>query len=194
MGALVWGGTLAILKRAARRPHPAVSRAQSLTSPAPTERAPSDGCRPGRNQKCDYYYRQGRRDRGSGGVALTVTDLVYEPGKASIALFSAFASDSGPAPRIYSVHEELAGRVRRAGRSRSPVMRFTFGRDMCVPRSADSGTCCASRGASIGLRWPAGRSVYMSKFVELRRPCPDELAGQRLARNSRFPDAPGRHR
>ena len=55
--------------------------------------------------------------RGSGGVALTVTDLAYEPGKASeaIALFSTFASTSGLTPALYSVHEELAQAAREEG-------------------------------------------------------------------------------
>ncbi|OFQ22963.1 hypothetical protein HMPREF2946_02950 [Actinomyces sp. HMSC062G12] len=55
--------------------------------------------------------------RGAGGVALTVTDLAYEPGKASeaIAEFSRFAAASGLTPALYSIHEELADAAREAG-------------------------------------------------------------------------------
>ena len=55
--------------------------------------------------------------RGSGGVALTVTDLAYRPGAASeaIAQFSSFASASGLTPALYSIHEELAQAAREAG-------------------------------------------------------------------------------
>ncbi len=55
--------------------------------------------------------------RGSGGVALTVTDLAYEPGKATaaIAQFASFASSAGLTPALYSVHEELAQAAREEG-------------------------------------------------------------------------------
>ena len=55
--------------------------------------------------------------RGSGGVALTVTDLAYEPGKATeaIAQFASFASSAGLTPALYSVHEELAHAAREQG-------------------------------------------------------------------------------
>ncbi len=55
--------------------------------------------------------------RGSGGVALTVADLAYAPGKASAAItqFSEFALASGLTPALYSIHEELAQAAKDAG-------------------------------------------------------------------------------
>ena len=55
--------------------------------------------------------------RGGGGVALTVSDLAYEPGHASRAItqFSDFATASGLTPALYSIHEELAQAARDEG-------------------------------------------------------------------------------
>ena len=55
--------------------------------------------------------------RGSGGVALTVTDLAYAEGTASqaIAEFSDFAVSAGLTPALYSIHEDLARAARAEG-------------------------------------------------------------------------------
>ena len=55
--------------------------------------------------------------RGAGGVALTVTDLAYEEGKASLAIaeFSSFSASAGLTPALYSIHADLADAARAQG-------------------------------------------------------------------------------
>ena len=119
---VAWVGTLAIILSAllARPRIPLSSPLESLT---PLLRAHGAGTLgwmqtwEGNQVWVSPSGEAGVAYRGSGGVALTVTDLAYEPGKASeaIALFSAFASDSGLTPALYSVHEELAQAAREEG-------------------------------------------------------------------------------
>ena len=119
---VAWIGTLAIILKAllARPRIPLSSPLESLT---PLLRAHGAGTL-GWMQTWDGNQvwvspsgEAGVAYRGSGGVALTVTDLAYEPGKASeaIAQFSSFASASGLTPALYSVHEELAQAAREEG-------------------------------------------------------------------------------
>ena len=119
---VAWVGTLAIILSAllARPRIPLSSPLESLT---PLLRAHGAGTLgwmqtwEGNQVWVSPTGEAGVAYRGSGGVALTVTDLAYEPGKASeaIAQFSAFASDSGLTPALYSVHEELAQAAREEG-------------------------------------------------------------------------------
>ena len=119
---VAWVGTLAIILSAllARPRIPLSSPLESLT---PLLRAHGAGTLgwmqtwEGNQVWVSPSGEAGVAYRGSGGVALTVTDLAYEPGKASeaIALFSTFASTSGLTPALYSVHEELAQAAREEG-------------------------------------------------------------------------------
>ena len=119
---VAWIGTLAIILSAllARPRIPMSSPLESLT---PLLRAHGAGTLgwmqtwEGNQVWVSPSGEAGGAYRGSGGVALTVTDLAYEPGKASeaIAQFSSFASTSGLTPALYSVHEELAQAAREEG-------------------------------------------------------------------------------
>ena len=119
---VAWIGTLAIILKAllARPRIPLSSPLESLT---PLLRAHGAGTLgwmqtwEGNQVWVSPSGEAGVAYRGSGGVALTVTDLAYEPGKASeaIAQFSSFASASGLTPALYSVHEELAQAAREEG-------------------------------------------------------------------------------
>ena len=119
---VAWIGTLAIILKAllARPRIPLSSPLESLT---PLLRAHGAGTLgwmqtwEGNQVWVSPSGEAGVAYRGSGGVALTVTDLAYAPGTASeaIAQFSSFTSASGLTPALYSVHEELAQAAREEG-------------------------------------------------------------------------------
>ena len=119
---VAWVGTLVIILSALLA-RPRIPQSSPLESLTPLLRAHGAGTLgwmqtwTGNQVWVSESGEAGAAYRGSGGVALTVTDLAYEPGKATaaIAQFASFASSAGLTPALYSVHEELAQAAREEG-------------------------------------------------------------------------------
>ena len=122
MPLVAWAGTLALVLRAllALPRIPASSPLDDLTSLVRAHGGGTLGWMnmwEGNQVWVSPFDEAGVAYRGAGGVALTVTDLAYEEGKASqaIAEFSSFAATAGLTPALYSVHEDLAYAARDEG-------------------------------------------------------------------------------
>ena len=122
MPLVAWAGTLALVLRALLA-LPRVPASSPLDDLTPLLRAHGGGTLgwmntwEGNQVWVSPFDEAGVAYRGAGGVALTVTDLAYEEGKASqaIAEFSSFAATAGLTPALYSVHEDLAYAARDEG-------------------------------------------------------------------------------
>ena len=122
MPLVAWAGTLALVLRALLA-LPRIPASSPLDDLTPLLRAHGGGTLgwmnmwEGNQVWVSPFDEAGVAYRGAGGVALTVTDLAYEEGKASqaIAEFSSFAATTGLTPALYSVHEDLAYAARDEG-------------------------------------------------------------------------------
>ena len=122
MPLVAWAGTLALVLRALLA-LPRIPASSPLDDLTPLLRAHGGGTLgwmnmwEGNQVWVSPFDEAGVAYRGAGGVALTVTDLAYEEGKASqaIADFSSFAATAGLTPALYSVHEDLAYAARDEG-------------------------------------------------------------------------------
>ena len=122
MPLVAWAGTLALVLRALLA-LPRIPASSPLDDLTPLLRAHGGGTLgwmnmwEGNQVWVSPFDEAGVAYRGAGGVALTVTDLAYEEGKASqaIAEFSSFAATAGLTPALYSVHEDLAYAARDEG-------------------------------------------------------------------------------
>ena len=122
MPLVAWAGTLALVLRALLA-LPRIPASSPLDDLTPLLRAHGGGTLgwmnmwEGNQVWVSPFDEAGVAYRGAGGVALTVTDLAYEEGKASQAIdeFSSFAATAGLTPALYSVHEDLAYAARDEG-------------------------------------------------------------------------------
>ena len=122
MPLVAWAGTLALVLRALLA-LPRIPASSPLDDLTPLLRVHGGGTLgwmnmwEGNQVWVSPFDEAGVAYRGAGGVALTVTDLAYEEGKASqaIAEFSSFAATAGLTPALYSVHEDLAYAAREEG-------------------------------------------------------------------------------
>ena len=122
MPLVAWAGTLALVLRALLA-LPRIPASSPLDDLTPLLRVHGGGTLgwmnmwEGNQVWVSPFDEAGVAYRGAGGVALTVTDLAYEEGKASQAIdeFSSFAATAGLTPALYSVHEDLAYAARDEG-------------------------------------------------------------------------------
>ena len=122
MPLVAWAGTLALVLRALLT-LPRIPASSPLDDLTPLLRVHGGGTLgwmnmwEGNQVWVSPFDEAGVAYRGAGGVALTVTDLAYEEGKASQAIdeFSSFAATAGLTPALYSVHEDLAYAARDEG-------------------------------------------------------------------------------
>ena len=122
MPLVAWAGTLALVLRALLA-LPRIPASSPLDDLTPLLRVHGGGTLgwmnmwEGNQVWVSPFDEAGVAYRGAGGVALTVTDLTYEEGKASQAIdeFSSFAATAGLTPALYSVHEDLAYAARDEG-------------------------------------------------------------------------------
>ena len=122
MPLVAWAGTLALVLRALLA-LPRIPASSPLDDLTPLLRVHGGGTLgwmnmwEGNQVWVSPFDEAGVAYRGAGGVALTVTDLAYEEGKASQAIdeFSSFAATAGLTPALYSVHENLAYAARDEG-------------------------------------------------------------------------------
>ena len=122
MPLVAWAGTLALVLRAllALPRIPASSPLDDLTSLVRAHGGGTLGWMnmwEGNQVWVSPFDEAGVAYRGAGGVALTVTDLAYEEGKASLAIaeFSSFSASAGLTPALYSIHADLADAARAQG-------------------------------------------------------------------------------
>ena len=122
MPLVAWAGTLALVLRALLA-LPRVPASSPLDDLTPLLRAHGGGTLgwmntwEGNQVWVSPFDEAGVAYRGAGGVALTVTDLAYEEGKASLAIaeFSSFSASAGLTPALYSIHADLADAARAQG-------------------------------------------------------------------------------
>ena len=122
MPLVAWAGTLALVLRALLA-LPRVPASSPLGDLMPLLRAHGGGTLgwmntwEGNQVWVSPFDEAGVAYRGAGGVALTVTDLAYEEGKASLAIaeFSSFSASAGLTPALYSIHADLADAARAQG-------------------------------------------------------------------------------
>ena len=122
MPLVAWAGTLALVLRALLA-LPRVPASSPLGDLTPLLRAHGGGTLgwmntwEGNQVWVSPFDEAGVAYRGAGGVALTVTDLAYEEGKASLAIaeFSSFSASAGLTPALYSIHADLADAARAQG-------------------------------------------------------------------------------
>ena len=122
MPLVAWAGTLALVLRALLA-LPRIPASSPLDDLTPLLRAHGGGTLgwmnmwEGNQVWVSPFDEAGVAYRGAGGVALTVTDLAYEEGKASLAIaeFSSFSASAGLTPALYSIHADLADAARAQG-------------------------------------------------------------------------------
>ena len=122
MPLVAWAGTLALVLRALLA-LPRIPASSPLDDLTPLLRAHGGGTLgwmnmwEGNQVWVSPFDEAGVAYRGAGGVALTVTDLAYEEGKASLAIaeFSSFSVSAGLTPALYSIHADLADAARAQG-------------------------------------------------------------------------------